>query len=104
MCGRKFVWRQGTKYVVRLQKYWVTSKTVGSQHFPEALHVFPASQRNSVRFAESKEGIPERIFLHGGKNPFSRSRSGTSAVEQEARNNLSRDGRFGGQTQNVTRY
>lgn len=66
MCGRKFVWRQGTKYVVRLQKYWVTSKTVGSQHFPEALHVFPARQRARLGLPNRKRASP-RDFLHGGK-------------------------------------
>lgn len=62
MCRRKFVWRQGTKYVVGLQKYWVTSKTVGSQHFPEALHVFQPSGLVGRTSPNQKGGIPERVF------------------------------------------
>lgn len=62
MCRRKFVWRQGTKYVVGLQKYWVTSKTVGSQHFPEALHVFQPSGLGWPFVAESKGGYSREVF------------------------------------------
>lgn len=64
MCGRKFVWRQGTKYVVGLQKYWVTSKTVGSQHFPEALHVFQPSGLGSL---PNQKGALSRGFPHREK-------------------------------------
>lgn len=63
MCRRKFVWRQGTKYVVGLQKYWVTSKTVGSQHFPEALHVFqPSGLVRLVVRRRIKRGVFPREF------------------------------------------
>lgn len=116
MCRRKFVWRQGTKYVVGLQKYWVTSKTVGSQHFPEALHVFqPSGLVRLVVRRRIKRGVFPREFspswktfswpIRGTrKNPLKNSRF-VSYLSIIARNkkskNLSRDrGRFGGQTQN----
>lgn len=91
MCRRKFVWRQGTKYVVGLQKYWVTSKTVGSQHFPEALHVFQPSGLGWSFVAESKGGVFPRGFLHREKlfrgrsaeNPLNSCRIIDYHVEQE---------------------
>lgn len=65
MCGRKYVWRQRTKSVVRLQKYWVTSKTAGSQHFLETLHVFLSFLPNRhshelSRWEQSKRFLGDR--------------------------------------------